>query len=479
MQVLGSLVHLPPERDALPLPWWHRAPLGLLDRTPVYLALVGTQTRPVGNIVVSVLNPSDWKRMTLVEGQESDKPGVIAEALDAVLPFNIAIAETVTTEAGDQHHVAFVCEPYGVNMPHTPQAHIKKNLAKRGFKGLRPRKFLGSLPQIKWHDVSQVEHGWIWETNWRKQLAKFYPRTLDQVDLERAVVSADTERRLLRFLFPRRNAFSVRIEHADQPGALRQIATIFREFNLNVLSSLLRRGGARPKNALLVVTCEPHAPDSGEGLQESVMQRLGQLPQELRATAVPLKPTQPDELIYSHHPDEIVAHVPSALRPLVRQYKRELPPDKYPIFISRRFLRNERRDRIVNAVYDVLASEGCFPVEATPQPGEFSTSMPQVSAKMWLSRAGIVLVSGPVQQAFSMNLAHEAGFLQGQGKPTLVLVEENSQAGMEGWTNAAGLVAPRFADDETAFDANDKGSLPAILRQWLRSIRTASRHRYD
>jgi len=479
MQVLGSLVHLHPTRDALPLPWWHRAPLGLLDRTPVYIALVGTQTRPVGNLVVSVLNPSDWKRMTLVEGNERDKPGVIAEALDAVLPFNIAIAETVTTEAGDEHHVAFVCEPYGVNMPTAPQAHIRGNLAKRKFRRLRPRRFLASLPQIRWHDVFQVEHGWIWETKWKNQLAKFYPETLHQVDLTRAVVSADTERRLLRFLFPRPNAFSLRVEHADEPGALRHIVGIFREFNLNVLSSLLRRGGAKPKNALLVVTCEPHDDSSADRLQDRLLERFTRLPQELRANPAILKPAEPDELIYAHHPDEIVARIPNSLRPLVMQYKRELPGGRTPIFISRRFLRNERRKQIVKVVHDLLFREGCIPIEAIPDPGGFSTSMPQVSAKMWLARAGIVLVSGPVAQAFSMNLAHEAGFLQGQGKPTLVLVEEGSERGMENWTNAAGLVAPRFPADKTAFDPDNENSLVAILRHWLDSIKTAEKNRYD
>jgi hypothetical protein len=433
----------------------------------------------VANLVVSVLNPSDWKRMTLVEGYERDKPGIIAEALDAVLPFNIAIAETVTTEAGDHHHVSFVCEPYGVNMPRAPKAHITTNLVRRKLLRLRPRRFLASLPPIIWHDVFQVEHGWIWETKWKNQLAKFYPDTLHQVDLTRAVVSADTERRLLRFLFPLPNAFSLRVEHADEPGALRQIAGVFHEFNLNVLSSLLRRGGAKPKNALLVVTCEPYAGNTVDRLKDRVLDRLERLPQELRANATILNPATPDELIYAHHPDEIVARIPNSLRPLVMQYKRELPSHSLPIFISRRFLRNERRNQIVKVVHDVLVRQGCVAIEAIPDPGGFSTSMPQVSAKMWLARAGIVLVSGPVEQAFSMNLAHEAGFLQGQGKPTLVLVEEGSQRGMENWTNAAGLVAPRFPADDTAFDHDNENSLASILSHWLESVKNAERHRYD
>jgi len=471
MQVLGSLIQLPPGRDALPLPWWHRAPLGLLDRTAVYLALVGTKRRPVGNLVVSVLNPSDWNRMTLIEGQEEDQPGIIAEALGAVLPFNIAVAETVTTEAGYQHHVSLVCEPFGANMPDDPRAHIAQNLEKSGFHGLRPREFLGALPPIVWHDVVQVEHGWIWDTKWRQQIEMTYPDTVKQVDLERAVVSADTERRLLRFLFPRKGTLSIQIQHADVPGALRHVTQVFRELNLNVLASLLRRGGAKPKNALLLAICEPHAPSEEEGLRDRVLKGLAKLPQELRAQSKILDPANPEELIYSHHPDEVVARVPAFLRPVVMQYKRELPAKKTPIFVSRRFLGGERRKKIVDTVHSILAKHDCIPIEAQPEPGEFVTSNTQISAKMWLSRAGIVLVSGAPEDAFSINLAHEAGFLQGQGKSPLVLVEEGAEVSMQGWTNASGLVAPRFPKDDRAFDPADPHSLEAIISAWLVSLR--------
>lgn len=471
MQVLGSLIQLPPDRDALPLPWWHRAPLGLLDKTAVYLALVGTKRRPVGNLVVSVLNPSDWDRMTIVEGQEEDQPGVIANALDAVLPFNIAVAETVTTEAGDQHHVSLVCEPFGANMPEDPRSHIANKLEQYGFRGLRSREFLGALPPILWHDVVQVEHGWIWDTKWRQQIETTYPETVKQVDLERAIVSADTERRLLRFLFPRKGALSIQIQHADVPGALLHVARVFRDLNLNVLASLLRRGGAKPKNALLLAICEPHVPSEVDELGERVLKGLAGLPHELRAHSRILDAANPEELIYSHHPDEVVARVPASLRPVVMQYKRQLPAKKTPIFVSRRFLRSERRNKIVQTVHAVLAKYDCIPIEAQPEPGEFTTSTTQVSAKMWISRAGIVLVSGAPEDAFSINLAHEAGFLQGQGKAPLVLVEDGAEVSMQGWTNASGLVAPRFPKDDRAFDPLDPNSLEAIISTWIASIR--------
>lgn len=471
MQVLGSLIKLPPN-EALPLPWWHRAPLGLLDRTPVFLALVGSAKRPVGNLIVSVLNPSDWNRMTILEGQEEDRPGLVAEAFEAAYPFNIAIAETVTTEAGDQHHISIVCEPYGVATQDRPVEEIAAKLKKANLNGLRSREFLAALPPILWHDVFQVEHGWIRDTRWREQIAEKYPGTVAQVDLERAVVSADTERRLLRFLFPRRGAMTIKMEHADRPGALRAIAQVFRDCNLNVLATLLRRGGARPQNALLLAICEPYSEGPHDDLKSNVRRGLAALPHDLRARAQIVDAEQP--LIYSHHPDELVARVPSLLRPLVVQYKRDLPATDMPVFISRRFLSSERKSKIVETVHAALRDMKCIPIEAQPEPGELSTSMLQVSAKMWLSRAGIVLVAGGAGQAFGMNLAHEAGFLQGQGKPVLILVEEGSEKGMEEWTNASGLVAPRFPADDRAFDPSNRDSIVANLRRWLATFPSQS-----
>jgi hypothetical protein len=162
---------------------------------------------------------------------------------------------------------------------------------------------------------------------------------------------------------------------------------------------------------------------------------------------------------------------------LVVQYKRDLPAGVMPIFISRRFLSSERKSKIVDVVHNTLRELKCVPLEAHPEPGELSTSIMQVSAKMWLARAGIVLVAGGIDQAFSINLAHEAGFLQGQGKPVLILVEEGSEKGMDQWTNAYGLVAPRFPADERAFDSSNRDSIVANLRRWIDTFPSQSDRR--
>ena len=65
------------------------------------------------------------------------------------------------------------------------------------------------------------------------------------------MISADTERRILRYVFPRKGAVSVSVKHSDRPGAMGEIAGALADSKLNILSSLLRRGSAPANSALL------------------------------------------------------------------------------------------------------------------------------------------------------------------------------------------------------------------------------------
>src|SRR5213075_404237 len=97
----------------LPLPWWHRAPLGLIHGTSVYVAILQNRSRPVGDIIVSVLNPDKWENMLRVECKHEDGPGVILQALKAVSCVNIALGEAVTIETGSHLSSCFICEAFG------------------------------------------------------------------------------------------------------------------------------------------------------------------------------------------------------------------------------------------------------------------------------------------------------------------------------------------------------------------------------
>lgn len=469
MQVLGSLIKLPERKDSLPLPWWHRSPLGFLHRTPVFVALVQTETRPVGDLIVSVLDPNLWHRLIEVESEEKDQPRVVAKVFGALYPLNIALAETVTVESGDKHKVTIICEPFGDQQ--LPLQKVEENLRTAGLSHVTIKPFMRTMPPIHWQDNTEVDHGWLKDVQWRSAIKEHHSGTWKEVDLRRAVVSADTERRILRYVFPRKGAMTVRIEHSDQPGALKALTDVVADCQLNVLSALLRRGGAKAKKAILVAVCEPVTNVGSRKTRQALERSFRDLPHGLRATWKIFDGEPGENRIYPRHPEELVARVPEELRPVVQNLKGDLPDGCRPVFLSRRFVKGDRRTRIVSRVRKVLRKRGYEPLEAPPRSGNFATSLIQVSSRMWLAEAGIVLVAGTGDDSFSMNLAHEAGFLQGQGKPVLVLVERGSAESMKEWSNAQGLVAPRFAGDEGAFDPDNPESIDARIGEWLSNLR--------
>src|SRR4029077_17411975 len=109
MQVLGDLIRLPVSND-LPLPWWHRASLGLQSKTWCYIAIVRSQSRLMPHVIVSVLNPYHYSRTLQVRSTQPDEPGIVSNVIAGVTDMNIALAESATLETGD-HQVTLICEP--------------------------------------------------------------------------------------------------------------------------------------------------------------------------------------------------------------------------------------------------------------------------------------------------------------------------------------------------------------------------------
>jgi hypothetical protein len=181
-----------------------------------------------------------------------------------------------------------------------------------------------------------------------------------------------------------------------------------------------------------------------------------------------------ERTIVPRHPDEIVARVPSEMRPKVLADKRNLPRGLTPVFISRRFVSDSPdAEKVFQRIRDVLKKCKCWPVEALPENTGQTPPFYQVSSQMWISKAGIVLVMkrGIEGQAFTMNLAHEFGFLQGQGKPILVLVEKGAEQDMIPLSNALGINAPRFAPDANAFDPDHPESIDRRVKEWISALR--------
>ena len=72
-----------------------------------------------------------------------------------------------------------------------------------------------------------------------------------------------------------------------------------------------------------------------------------------------------------------------------------------------------------------------------------------------------------VEKAISMNVAQEYGFMRGQGKPVLPLVQQGPAVkAFEEWSNSMGMSSPRFPGGHEAFDHDNSESIPSIIKAW-------------
>jgi len=160
MQVLGDLIRIPRDGDDLPLPWWHRAPLGLSHNTGVFVVITKEEgTRPVGDLLVTVLNPSRWDRMFRLECNRWDEPGLLTQVFHLVYPLNIALAEAVTTEGTGLHNIGLICEP--AHRQQDMEAEVERiggELKQAGFTFFKPARLaLPVLPDDAWRRSARVE----------------------------------------------------------------------------------------------------------------------------------------------------------------------------------------------------------------------------------------------------------------------------------------------------------------------------------
>ncbi len=486
MQVLGDLICIPGTTDPdLPLPWWHRAPLGLSDDTQVFVALTDIDTskkdaRQVGDLIVTVLNPNSWERMFGLECKKEDRPGLIATVFEKVSPLNIALAETVTVETNGLHHVNLICEP--VSKEQNVEAEIsrlRQELNSLDFIVGEPRDL--SLPQITWQRTAQVHHGWLKKVKWKEAIEKKYASTIHKVDLTRVVVSADTETRVLRYVFPRHGAIAVHIKHGDEPGAVAAVTKALEECNVNILSALLRRSGGRGSDAELVAVCEP-VKELTEGeikaTQEMIRKHVGEIPARFRAQARFNRGVDAAKRIYSRHPEEVVARLPEnltwAIDKLKEHFKPQIEQKQIPIFISRRFSEsNNEAERIADEVRKSLLENQCFALEGVVKSGRAPVTIyEEVSSKMWMSNAGIVLVVKEADEKapLNLNLTYELGFLVGQGKSVLLLLENIPECKKvhEAFSNWAGVGVSEF--DRSVSSDNPK-SINYLISRWIKDLK--------
>jgi hypothetical protein len=472
VQVLGDLISLPKNND-LPIPWWHRAPLGLQSRTWCFVALVRSRQRPVPDLIVSVLDPSNWASLRRIRCLHVDEPGVISKAVNTVPEFNIALAESATLQSGEFHEVTLFCEPPRASSKLPSNETLKKRLEAVGFCKITVNSF-DSLPVV-WQDAGEIEAGWIRNVEWRPELEKRCEGiACASVDFSRAVVSADTTSRVCRFVFPFRHAYTIEIRHLDEPLVLKTITDILYRYDLNILSQLLRRGGAKPRNAVLLVVCEPKAGTNSQIPLEEVRKELEQLSPRLMIHMSHSSGRRAERTITPREPNTVLARVPAGLVEKVRRVRSFFPASsKASIFFSHRFVDHPRARTLSQALRDAVRDNNCNLLEASPDDDIRGPALVynDVSAKMWAADAGIVLVAKvDGQDPMGKNLPQELGFMLGQGKPLLLLVDSQLEGTHPLGSNLDGVFAPRFPADEIAYLKDNPNSLHSIITKWVGQI---------
>lgn len=472
MQVLGDLIKLP-FTDDIPLPWWHRSPLGLQSKTWCYIALVESNKRPAPDLLVSVLNLSTLDKIMRIRSIEKDEPGVVSKLLAEIenQNLNIALAESATIQAGELHEVTLICEPANPKLPF-PQ---KKDLSEILEKKLEDHSIL-TYPkrEIKWIQRGEITSGWIKNVDWREQIkATVSSDKLENIDLRKAVVSADTSHRVLRFVFPHKNSNTFTVEHLDHPGVLKIITDIFYKYQLNMLSMLLRRGGAKPGNAVLVASCESLNGDKIDSFHNAI-DELEKLPTELMIKCKLSEGVPANSTIYPKEPNSVIAHPPLDLFEKVRLIKEEIPKKQLAIFFSHRFIEDKNVKVYAEHIRTALVENSCHILEASPDNDVAGPNLifTEVSAKLWAADAAIILVSNINEEdPLGKNIPHEFGFMQGQAKPILLLIEGGLKNSQINWTNIDGIYAPRFPKDIVATSKENEGSLYSIVRKWISKVR--------
>jgi hypothetical protein len=460
LQVLGDLIRLPLDGESLPLPWWQRAPLGFLHGTGVYVGLVQS-SRPVGDIVVSVLDINKWDNILRLQCTHDDEGGVLASLMDAVLPLNIALAEAVTTETGKEHLATLFCEDKGMEKVKNAIPRIKEFLKQRGFRGIQLEPFLSPirLPILRSCE-SVIHHGWLRGIPFLDWIRQVYEgsksQAIDrQIDLTHAVVSADTDNRILRYVFPNKGAKTVNIVHIDRPGALRHIFSEFAACHMNVLSALLRRGGQEAGYAELIAVCEPEIDQNPLDVYRDLREKFKGIDQRFDAKLRLSDGRPAQDVIYIPLPGQTT------------------PAGKIPIcFLSNHVIKGDRSRDLTAHTARTLEQYDCWLLQssnADPERGWLTPSLPMMERA-----AGAVIlfigVDGNDSDA-RFDFMHVLGYLRALCKPILVLTDAPGLAFLERWTDSATAAVKCLAEDEAVFQGDHVASIEKMVADWIRTIR--------
>ena len=213
-----------------------------------------------------------------------DRPGATRSAIDTITSRRINIVNFEASSQLDSVSFELSCSGLETLDPKDASDHLTDALRAAGFRDISIKRL--TPLNIEWSRQALVQDGRIKNIDWRSQVERMFHDEIGapHIDLSRAVISSDTELRMLRFVFPLRGSFSLRINHHDEHGALKTIVDTIAAHNVNILSAVLSRGRTSSHTALLSAICEPNEGKSGIHQNESLIAALEQLPTVVEVT---------------------------------------------------------------------------------------------------------------------------------------------------------------------------------------------------
>jgi len=479
MEIMGGLIKLS-KQNILPIPWFMRAHLGLETGSKIWYAV----TKPVKpgrlpDIIVSPLDPRNFRDITTVTLSYVEGIGTLADVLDNIRPpVNIALADSVTLERRDIHRINLVVERAQGGRMEDYQEKRSEFIRRFSFAPGEPDYGLSHSP-IYGDDLAvfsgairtKVMEGQINVGHVLDGIAEAHRAIAGQYDFSKVVVSSNPDQRLIRYIIPRKGVVTLRVPHEDVPRVLHSVVKGIADHKYNILCSRLSRAKSRREDSsTFVAECEPigRGPNPAKLLKDLTSNEqiyLGTYHDGVSAK----------EVLYPKPAGSVNIRPHTKYRDDIKNMAKKLKGKK-SMFLSRRFVELKTEDAGIKADYlGVLQEIRCgaqmanWEAQEAP-PNKTDDLIDQaVFPALWLSQAILVLAffedgSGQV----SLNQAMELGFGRGQNKPTAILIDGDRSDDFK-VSNHSGRTLLTYSR-RVAFNSDDPGSIRNKVRDWLLSL---------
>lgn len=323
------------------------------------------------------------------------------------------------------------------------------------------------------------------------------PNAEETYDLTRMVVSSNPQQRLLRFIIPKKGVIELRVPHRNRPGALREISSVIRRLEYNILSMRLSRtppANRTAKTSVFVAACEPLEMSDGRvSSNEALKLNLRRIDSrysidtvsitEGKAAYKTLFLTPKRREIVQIDPDIAVdrARVREEVGAVfIAKFKSE--PRRF-IFLSKRFIGDRKESReyfreqelAIKTFVRAVEDSGCAVIEAA-NPGQAEDRYydlqvyKAVFSRLWASDACAVLALNEEGSGkLSMSIAHEIGFFAGRNRPLKVFVTTDRDKDPV-FGNIVGMNRVTYAGGDSGFVDAEQTSLYQKVKMWVSGL---------